>query len=304
MEGVRARDPVDVVRRLGGAAGASEILPWTTRHRLWKAVADRRLTRAGQGIYVLPELPAPELAAARARGVLSHASAAAWWGLALVKPPDVVHVTVPHGARPPIQAGVRVHSSRHPAVTPRGGERGVTPVLRTVLDCAATMPLPEALAVADSALAQRFVQASELLDAARATPGPARRRLIRVALEADHRACNAFESCLRGLVLEAGVRGFEPQLEIRLPSRIVHVDLGDPERRLVLEAESFAHHGSRRDLVYDCGRYNDLWANGWRVLRFAWEHVMFQQTWVKEIVTTSSRGGDRHVFVTSRRNAG
>jgi very-short-patch-repair endonuclease len=123
-----------------------------------------------------------------------------------------------------------------------------------------------------------------------------------VALAADCRAHNAFESCLRGLVLEAGVQGFEPQLEIRLPTRIVHVDLGDPHRRLVLEAESFAHHGSRGDLVYDCERYNELWANGWRVLRFAWEHVMFQQEWVKEIVTMACR--DRHVFVTSRRNAG
>ena len=303
MDGVRARDPVDVVRRLGGAAEASEILPWTTRHRLWRAVVDGRLTKAGHGVYMLPELPEPERAAARVRGVLSHASAAAWWGLALVTPPDVVHVTVPHGARPPAEQGVRVHSSRHPPADQREGER-CTPVLRTVLDCAATMPLREALAVADSALAQRFLQGPELLDAARAARGPARGRLVRVALAADHRACNAFESCLRGLVLEAGLEGFEPQLEIRLPTRIVHVDLGDPERRLVLEAESFAHHGSRGDLVYDCERYNELWANGWRVLRFAWEHVMFQQGWVKDIVTTTCRGGDRHVFVTSRRNAG
>jgi very-short-patch-repair endonuclease len=261
---------------------------------------DGRLSRVSHGVYALPELPGPELAAARARGVLSHASAAARWGLALVTPPDVVHVTVPHGARPPREAGVRVHSSRHPPVA----ENGVTSVLRTVLDCAATMPLPEALAVADSALAQRFVQASALLAAARTAPAAARARLVRVALAADHRAFNAFESCLRGLVLEAGLTGFEPQLEIRLPGRVVHVDLGDPERRLVLEAESFAHHGSRGDLVRDCERYNDLWANGWRVLRFAWEHVMFQQAWVQEIVSTTCRVGDRHVFVTSRRNAG
>jgi very-short-patch-repair endonuclease len=296
---MRARDPVEVVRRLGGAAPLGEILASTTRHRLWRAVVDGRLLRASHGVYVLPELPAPELAAVRARGVLSHATAAAWWGLALVTPPEAVHVTVPRGARPPRQQGVRLHWSRHPQ-----GEHSVTSVLRTVLDCAATMPLPEALAVADSALAQHFVQPAELLEAARAVRGPARGRVSRVAMAADRRAFNAFESCLRGLVLEAGLTGFEPQLEIRLPTRIVHVDLGDPQRRLVLEAESFEHHGGRDALRRDCERYNDLWANGWRVLRFAWEHVMFEQPWVKEILTETCRGGDRHLFVTSRRNAG
>jgi hypothetical protein len=256
---------VDVVRRLGGRAGSREILAWTTRHRLWKSIADGRLTRASHGIYMLPGLPEPECAAARACGVLSHASAAAWWGLALVTPTDVVHVTVPHGARPTREKGVRVHWSRHPPI----GQAPATSVLRTVLDCAATMPLHEALVVADSALAERFLQGPELVAAARGTTGPVRGRLVRVVLAADRRAHNAFESCLRGLVLEAGVRGFEPQLEIRLPTRIVYVDLGDPQRRLVLEAESFAHHGSRSDLVYDCERYNELCANGWRVLRFA-----------------------------------
>jgi very-short-patch-repair endonuclease len=280
---------VDVVRRLGGHARACEVLAWTTRHRLWEAVHRGRLVRPCRGRYALPALPAPELVAARLGGQLSHASAARWWGLAVVREPDVVDVTVPRGARRPALPRVVVHSSR----LPLDGTDAATPVLRTVLDCATTMPFPEALAVADSALAERFVRPDGLIAAARARGGPGRPRRLRVALAADHRADNAFESCLRGIVLDAGCTGFVPQLEIRLPGRIVHVDLGDAQRRVAIEAESFAHHGTREALVRDCERYNELWAHGWVVLRFAWEHVMFRQDLVARTVQDACRHGYR-----------
>jgi very-short-patch-repair endonuclease len=262
------------------------------------AVNAGELLRAGRGVYVLPELPEPEAAAARARGQLSHASAAAWWGLSLVARPDVVHVTVPHGMKPPLQDGVRLHWT-----TQSMAAGFATPVLQTVLDCATTMPFPEALAIADSALAQCFLPREPLITAARGSKGPGRARRIRVAEAADWRADNAFESCLRGVVLEAGLTGFEPQLEIRLPNRIVRVDLGDPERRVVLEADSFAHHGTRAALVRDCERYDELVAEGWKVLRFAWEQVMFQQQWVAHVVEISCRVRDARSYVTERRHA-
>ncbi len=65
---------------------------------------------------------------------------------------------------------------------------------------------------------------------------------------------------------------------------MVHVDLGDPERRIVIEADSFAHLRGRADLARDCRRYDELVADSWRLLRFAWEHVMFERDWVGRIV--------------------
>lgn len=50
----------------------------------------------------------------------------------------------------------------------------------------------------------------------------------------------------RAILLEGGIRGFVPQREVRDGRRLVaQVDLGDPQRRIALEAESFAWHGDR-----------------------------------------------------------
>jgi very-short-patch-repair endonuclease len=266
-----------------------DLLARTTRRRLDAALVAGEVVRARRGVYVLPALPPPHVAAARAGGVLSHESAADDWGFSLLTSPTAVHVTVPHGARPTGQAGVALHWSTSPLPV----ADGVTPVLRTVLDCATTLPFPEALGVADSALAHGRLTTSQLRAAAHAGPERGRSRRLRVARAADGRSANAFESCLRGLVLNAGVTGFQPQLEIRLAHRAVRVDLGDRARRIVLEADSYAHHGSRDALVRDCERYDELVREGWRVLRFSWEHVVFRPEWVAETVVLTCRRSSR-----------
>jgi len=48
----------------------------------------------------------------------------------------------------------------------------------------------------------------------------------------------------------------------------------DVDRRIILEADSFEWHGSRRALVRDARRYNNFVIAGWLVLRFSWEDVM------------------------------
>jgi hypothetical protein len=63
-------------------------------------------------MYALPELPDAAVAATRVGGVVSHASAAVWWRLQLVRLPDVVHVTVQRGSRRTPMRGVRYHCHR------------------------------------------------------------------------------------------------------------------------------------------------------------------------------------------------
>ncbi len=53
----------------------------------------------------------------------------------------------------------------------------------------------------------------------------------------------------------------------------------------MIEADSFEHHGTRAALVRDCGRYNDLVAAGWLVLRLPWEDVMLRPDRVRRVVT-------------------
>lgn len=73
-----------------------------------------------------------------------------------------------------------------------------------------------------------------------------------------------------------------PQVEIRtIGRRLVRPDLVDERLKIVVEADSFEHHGSRKALVLDCARYDNLVSDGWTVLRFAWEHVMHRPAWVR-----------------------
>ena len=53
---------------------------------------------------------------------------------------------------------------------------------------------------------------------------------------------------------------------------------------MVLEADSFEWHGDRAALRRDARRYDLLVANGWTVLRFAWEDVMHDQEFVRAVL--------------------
>ncbi len=281
-------DPLRVVQDCGGWATTGEVLEHATRWALREAVRTGRLQRAGRGAYALPGLPEALVVAAELRGLASHLSAALLWRLDVVRQPDAVHVTVPHGTTRAARKGVVVHVTRHPDAGSH--VRGRTSLGRTVLDCAAVLPFAEALAVADSALKYELTH-RELIEAAAALPGPARARCLRVALHADRRSANAFESLLRGTLIEAGITSFIPQYEIRAGPLRVHADLADPLSGVVLEADSFEFHGGRADFRRDCERYDELVAAGWIVLRLPWELVMFHPETVVRLVRAAMTGG-------------
>ncbi|HVN13353.1 MAG TPA: DUF559 domain-containing protein [Kineosporiaceae bacterium] len=268
------RDPVKVVRLRGGTARAGEITAFSGTRRLLAAVSSGRLVRTRRGVYALASLPDALQVASFVGGVVSHASAADLIGIPQVAAPDRVHVTVARSIHPAPHPQATIHWTRRLGAD--DVREGITTPVRTVLDCAGTLPFHEALVIADGALAYSFIRAGELMSAALARCGPGRRARLRVAVAADRRADNPFESVLRAIVIESGVGGFVPQVEIRLPGRLLYADLADVGRRIVLEADSYAHHGTRAAFVRDCDRYNGLVTAGWTVLRFPWEHVMLQ----------------------------
>nr|WP_281496995.1 DUF559 domain-containing protein [Ornithinimicrobium sp. F0845] len=94
------------------------------------------------------------------------------------------------------------------------------------------------------------------------------------------RAANAFESCLRAIALDAGL-DVRAQVQIADVGIFCVVDLADEGRRLIVEAESFAHHGNRKGFRKDVRRYSELTTLGWSILRFTWEDVMFQPAYVR-----------------------
>jgi len=241
-----------VLQARDGRARWRQLRRLCTVHEIRRALDRGRIVRVGRGLYVLPDLSAPRTAAASVGGVLSHLSAAREMGLAVLRTPDPIHVTVPRGSHRSSPAGVRLH---HAPLRP-------DEIRRT-------------LAVADSALRQGLLGRQDLLEAVAERRGPGRAKLRRVAEHASDEAASALESGLRAAVIDAGIEGFLPQLRIRLPGhRTVAVDLGDPSRKIALEADSYTHHGGRREFRMDCRRYNELVCAGWLVLRFPWEDVL------------------------------
>jgi very-short-patch-repair endonuclease len=239
--------------------------------------------RLSRGQYALPECPDPWKTAARLGAVVSHESAAQHWGMAVLRRPDHQHVTVPRNRSRVRAAGVSVHWADLSGADVDPLAR-VTSPLRTVLDCARSLPFGAALAVADSALRDGLVGAVALERAAYRVRGGGAARARRVAQTADPRAESGLESALRAIFIRTRIPGFIPQLLIRDADFTVRVDLADPRRRIIAEADSFEHHGFRAALVRDCERYDELVIRGWRVLRFAWEHVLFRSDWVATVI--------------------
>ncbi len=264
-------DAVEALVRLGGIADAATIGTLTSRRRLRTAVNAGRVKRLARGVYALPTAEAGR-AAARLHGVRSHLSAAAHWGWEVKWPEQQPHVTVPRGRNldPGRRRGVRVHWR-----ATKAGEvcDGVTGPLRTVLDCARDLPRDEALAVADSALRHGDVAPDELRAAATGLTGRNAARVRWVAAYTDGRAANPFESVLRCLAIEAGL-DVVPQHPVAAGGLVLHPDLVDVRRRLVLEADSWTWHAERDAHDRDCWRYNALVLAGWTVLRFTWDQVM------------------------------
>ncbi len=276
--------PVEALQLMAGSATAADLVTLTGRRALRSALERGDVVRLSRGHYALPGAPDPFVSATRLHGVVSHTSAAQHWQLAVVARPVRPHVTVGRHRYGLVPQGVHLHWAdlRAEEVSDR-----VTSPLRTVLDCARTLPLGEALAIADSALRARLVGVDELTAAAAGLRGAGRARVVTVARAADARAASALESLLRAILISGGIVGFVPQLQVSGDGFSARVDLGHPVLRLLIEADSFEHHGHRSALAADCRRYDELVVRNWLVLRFAWEHVVADPRWVSQMVTAA-----------------
>jgi very-short-patch-repair endonuclease len=274
---VIALDAVTALASLGGSARVGDLDDLCGRSAVRRAVARGEIRRIARGRYALPEAPDPRVTAVRLSGVVSHQSAARLWGIALLDDDRRTHVTLPPKRGQVTPSGAVLHWM---PLAPAEVKDGVTVPLRTVLDVSRTASFRAGLACADSALRERLVLPGDLVSGAAELTNRGSRAARRVAAHADARAGSVLESGLRAIVIELGLTGFVPQLQIDEGGFRARVDMGDPHRRIALEADSFEHHGHRSALARDCQRYSELSSRGWLVLRFAWEHVIFDPTWV------------------------
>lgn len=268
-----------IVAQHGGSATRAELLETTTQATLDAALTAGLVARHRRGVYGLP-LDGVPARAAQLGAHLSHRSAALHHGWGVLHVPDLPELVAPRSRRIPVPDDVALRLR-----TLAEGDVGLraTKPLRTVIDCARDLPLAEGLAVADSALRSGAVTAEEL--AAAVLPRTGRTAARRVLDLASAEAASPFESGLRAAAIEAADRHWVPQVPVRLrDGRVLHADVGNPDTRIALEADSLEFHRTREDLRRDSWRHDEMTLAGWVVLHFAWEHVMFNPDWVRKVI--------------------
>lgn len=300
----------------GGVATSAVLVAASSRSALRAAVSKGFLVRLGRGTYALAELGTVDVTAsalesrswarwtepltdaelktlvgrhARAKaggGALCQLSAASHHGWPILREPTRLQVALPPGRHQPKSlGGCRIHYlGSAMRIDDHAFDAGVTNPLETVLHCAATLPFPEAVAVADSALRSGAVGRSTLLNAADTYAGRGRREVRRVAEVADERAANPFESGLRAILLDTPLVGPTPQYEICDSRFRAVVDLVDVPRRIVVEADSYEFHGGADEFGRDVDRYDDLICRDWLVLRFRLRHVLHDPGRIRDVV--------------------
>lgn len=263
---------------MGGVASYQELARRVSRHSITKACQAGEIIRLRRNVYVVAGLDDARAAAARVNGVVSHLSAALAHGWKVKSTPQQPMVTVRPSAHPENTTGIDVKYAdwRRDEVI-----NGVTSRVRTVIDCARTLPFDEALSVADSALRSGTVKREELLEAAKASPRTGRTRAVRVVREASPRAANPFESVMRAIAREVPGLVVVPQGEVGI---IGHADLTDARLRIAIECDSYEFHSLPEAFRYDVRRYTAMVRLGWLVVRFVWEDVMRKPDYVRDVL--------------------
>ena len=274
-------DLISQVTLLGGASDRATLVRLRGRAEVDAALRDGTLVRTARGRYALATSRGFVRRANAVAGVLSHRSAAQYWGWAQKVIPTKAEVTVPRTRRLSVDARRLVLP--HWADLSDDDVIGmVTSPRRTLVDCMRNLPLDESLPIVNSAIGTDDFTQDEVKIIAHATRGRGRTRICAVADVATGQAANPFESVLHSQALMVPGLSVVPQLEIPVPgtSTLLHPDLGDPLLRVALEAEGFEWHGNPAQLTRDCRRYNVLAQLGWLVIRFSWWLVMHDPAYV------------------------
>jgi very-short-patch-repair endonuclease len=273
----------DALSRWGGLATRAQLMRVCGRAAVDRALASGALVAVARGRYT-GRWTHTDLARAHAlTGVLSHESAALHHGWEVLHVPEQAHVIVPAKRRVSREnrRGVVLHyADLH--VDEISGT--VTNRERTLVDCLRSLPLSSALAVADSAL-RAGDDPAWLVKVAAGVRGPGAKQARFVARHASELAANPFESGLRAISLGVPDLNMRPQVDLQADGRFLgRPDLVDLELGIVAEADSFEWHGGRSALVRDARRYNGFVVDGWMVLRFTWEDVMWHPDAVEKVL--------------------
>lgn len=277
----RPVDVVSAIERMGGMASRAALIRTTSRAEVDRALAAGDIVRVGQGRYTLPGVDSAAALAHAMNAVLCLTSAALRHGWEVKAVPERPHVLVPRNRNVPqhYRAKVVVHSAD---LAPDDVSDQATSRELTLVQCLRLLPYDEALVIADSAL--RSGEHAALRRATALVRGRGQAQAARVAALASEQAANAFESVMRAICHDVPDLDVRPQVVISSANCWARPDLVDRELRIVVECESYEWHGNRKGFLKDVRRYTLLTADGWTVLRFTWDDVMFRPRWVRNVL--------------------
>lgn len=201
------------------------------------------------------------------RALLSHYSAAALWGIR-ASHEGPVHITV-HGRPPRTRRGIEVHGTARAHALDAAVLHGLplTNPARTVRDLAPLLSQHELDRVTEQAQVLNLatkVAIEGLLDGGRGTAA-----LRRALYDEPSLTRSEAERLLRRLIREARLP--RPDTNIRIHGH--EVDFVWRSRRVIVEVDGFAYHGSRAAFERDRARDADLAAAGYRVVRITWRQL-------------------------------
>ncbi len=252
-----------------------------SEHGIAERIRTGRLHRLHRGVYAVGhDVLRPEaywLAAVLACGegaVLSHASAAAHWG---IRPSAAasVDVTVPVRSGRRSRKGIRLHRSG------RLGEREVTvhegipvtTVARTLLDLADVLPRHALKRTIDEAEYQRLVDMTALIAAVQENPGRRGAQVIELARAEAEMTRSELEQRFLALVDRHGLP--RPRVNSRVEG--YEVDFVWPEDRVIVEIDGRAAHGTRSAFERDRLRDRRLLRAGFRTIRLTDRALRYEE---------------------------
>jgi very-short-patch-repair endonuclease len=208
--------------------------------------------------------------------VISHASAAAFWGIRRA-PKDHVDVTVPHNLYVRGASAVVHYSNKmpeHHVVDTIDGGR-VTSVARTVFDLGGVLDAQGHLSIIEDVRNKRLCTDDELGEVYADLCGKGRRgsaswsRLAALTSRVSRPTMSELELELQQALIASGLPPAVQQHPVTLPSgRAAYLDLAYLDCRLDIEADHSEWHSTPSAVERDKARDNGLAVLAWERLRF------------------------------------
>jgi very-short-patch-repair endonuclease len=269
----------EVAGRQHGVVGQAQLValglsPRAVRHR----IAAGRLVRLHRGVVAVGHgavsADGRRLAAVLACGAgatLSHRSAAALWSLRPYS--GRLEVSIPAESSRSVP-DVVVHRSRTLASTDVTTVEGIpcTTVARTLLDLAASVDRAGLTAAITRAEQLRIYDGAGVDAVLERAQGKRGARLLRSVLAdwSDDRTRSHFERMLLAFLRRHALPQPEVNAWITVENRTIQPDFMWPGRRVILEADGYATHATRKAFADDRRRDQLLTRNGWTPLRAAY----------------------------------